>query len=61
MNYNMIQKSCQISQNVALISEATLDCYQRGVKSDEKKQKCLQLLEKVLKDASHDHHINVKS
>ena len=39
---------------VALMFEATLDCYQRGVKSDEQKQKHLHLLEKVFKDISYN-------
>ena len=34
--------------------EATLDCYQRGIKFDEHKQKCLQLLEHVFKDISYN-------
>ena len=34
--------------------ETTLDCHQRGIKSDEQKQRCLQLLERVLKDVSYN-------
>ena len=32
---------------IALMFEATLDCYQRGIKSDKHEQNCLQLLENV--------------
>ena len=39
---------------VALMFEATLLFYQRGVKSDEQKQKHLHLLEKVFKDISYN-------
>ena len=43
-----------IMKAVALMFAATLDCYQRGIKSDEHKPKCLQLLENVFKDISYD-------
>ena len=39
---------------IALMFEATLDCYQRGIKSDKHKQKCLQLLENIFKDISYN-------
>ena len=38
----------------ARMFEATLDCYQRGIKSDEHEQKCLQLLQNVFKDISYN-------
>ena len=43
---------------VALLVEATLDCYHCGIKSDEQKQKCLQLLANVFKDTSRN---NIRS
>ena len=39
---------------IALMFEATLDCYQRAIKSDKHKQKCLQLLENIFKDISYN-------
>tara|TARA_B000000565_G_scaffold9507_1_gene7250 strand:- start:1657 stop:2595 length:939 start_codon:yes stop_codon:yes gene_type:complete len=39
---------------IALMFEATIDCYQRGIKSDKYKQKYLQLLESVFKDISYN-------
>ena len=39
---------------IALMFEATLDCYQRRMKSDDHTQKCLELLEKVFKDFSYN-------
>ena len=39
---------------IALVFEATHDCYQRGIKSEEQKQKHLHALEKVFKDVSYN-------
>ena len=39
---------------VALMFEATLDCYQRGLKSGKNKQKHLQSLEDVFKDVPYN-------
>ena len=39
---------------IVLMFEATVECHQRGDKSDDYKQNCLQLLEKVLKDVSYN-------
>ena len=41
-------------QAIVFMFEATLDCHQRGIKSDVHEQNCLQLLETVLKDISYN-------